>query len=109
MGMSNNMGIGGNCGNLPGGANACCMTRITRRCTGPNMDKCRIPAAMGMGMSNNMGMSMGMSMGMGNMGGGGGAEEEEEAAAVGDPHMTSQSGEKFDLCCSGGNCGRCPQ
>lgn len=33
----------------------------------------------------------------------------DEASAVGDPHMTAINGEKFDLCCSGGVCGRCPQ
>jgi len=89
---------GRNCGSLPGGGNACCMTRITRSCTGPNMDRCRIPRATGMGMGGGMGMGMGM--------GGGG---DDEAEAVGDPHMTSTDGVKFDLCCSGGNCGRCPQ
>merc|ERR1719265_1009313 len=40
---------GRGCGGLPGGANACCMTRIQRTCTGPNMDRCRIRGA-GMGM-----------------------------------------------------------
>merc|ERR1719454_1533192 len=57
---------GRNCAALPGGANACCMTRITRPCTGPNMDRCRCVAPPGMGK---MGMGMGkMGMGMGKMG-----------------------------------------
>merc|ERR1719162_884732 len=47
---------GRNCGSLPGGANACCMTRISRRCTGPNMDRCLVPAG---GMGSGMGMGMG--------------------------------------------------
>merc|ERR1719313_1247841 len=61
---------GRNCAALPGGANACCKTRITRPCTGPNMDRCRIPKRMGMGMGmGKMGMGMGkMGMGMGKMG-----------------------------------------
>merc|ERR1719454_556013 len=48
---------GRNCAALPGGANACCMTRITRACTGPNMDRCRCVSP-----------GMGMGMGMGKMG-----------------------------------------
>merc|ERR1719162_2278071 len=32
---------------------------------------------------------------------------EEEAAAVGDPHMTSTSGETDDLCCETGVCKPC--
>merc|ERR550537_2112825 len=57
---------GRNCAALPGGANACCMTRITRPCTGPNMDRCRcVSPGMGMGMGmGKMGMGMGK-MGMG--------------------------------------------
>merc|ERR1719446_1711942 len=51
---------GRNCGSLPGGGNACCMSRIQRTCTGPNMDRCRIRGA-------GMGMGMGK-MGMGKMG-----------------------------------------
>merc|ERR550537_1367830 len=71
---------GRNCAALPGGANACCMTRITRACTGPNMDRCRIQAGMGMGMGK-MGMGkMGMGkMGMGKMGMGMGGNVEDEA------------------------------
>merc|ERR1719162_456823 len=67
---------------------------------------------MGMG---NMGMGM-MGMGMmGMMGMGAPAPDvevdpvvEEEAAAVGDPHMTSTSGETDDLCCESGVCKPCP-
>lgn len=34
-------------------------------------------------------------------------EKEDTAAAAGDPHMESSSGEKSDLCCSGGHCEPC--
>merc|ERR1719230_922810 len=52
---------GRNCAALPGGANACCRSRITRTCTGPNMERCR---CVGAGMGGNMGGNMGR----GNMG-----------------------------------------
>merc|ERR1719223_399512 len=87
---------GRNCATLPGGANACCMTRIDRFCTGPNMDRCRIRAGTGMGM--------GM-MGMGKMGMG---DVNDEAEAVGDPHLVTTAGEKSDLCCEDGECHACP-
>jgi len=103
---------GRNCAGLPGGANACCKTRIQKQCTGPNMDRCRIKGSMGMG---SMGMgSMGMgSMGMGKMGGKMGmgmgmGMGNDEAEAVGDPHLTISGGEKADLCCEGGECHACP-
>merc|ERR1740117_2053741 len=75
--------------------------------------------SMGMGMMGMMGMGnmgmgmMGMGM-MGMMGMGAPAPDvevdpvvEEEAAAVGDPHMTSTSGETDDLCCETGVCKPC--
>merc|ERR1719174_1295634 len=104
---------GRNCGSLPGGGNACCMTRIQRTCTGPNMDRCRIRGAgMGMGMGK-MGMGkMGKmgKMGMGKMGMGmGGGNVDDEAEAVGDPHLTLTNGVKADLCCEGGICKACEQ
>merc|ERR1719345_368028 len=101
---------GRNCAALPTGANGCCMTRITRPCTGPNMDRCRVPPARGnMGNMGNMGGNMGRNMGNGN---GGGPDDEgpgDEAEAVGDPHLTTASGSKVDLCCEGGDCRACPE
>merc|ERR1719487_85224 len=80
------------------------MTRISRTCTGPMMDRCRLPPP-GMGMGMGMGkMGMGK-MGMGKMGMGG---ADDEAEAVGDPHLTLSSGAKQDLCCEGGHCEPCP-
>jgi hypothetical protein len=52
---------------------------------------------MGMMRMGKMGMMMGM-MGM-----------KDEAAAVGDPHLTTLSGEKKDLCCEGSVCKPCEQ
>merc|ERR1719162_992629 len=52
-------------------------------------------------------------MGGGMMGGGGnvpavgGPQIEDEAAAVGDPHMSLNTGAKEDLCCTGGKCEPC--
>jgi len=96
---------GRNCAALPSGANGCCRSRIQRTCTGPNMDRCRIPGAGGMmgggmmmgkmgGMMGGMMMGkmgkMGMMMGM--MG-----DINDEAEAVGDPHITTAYGKQYDL------------
>merc|ERR1719446_4674 len=73
---------------------------------------------MGMGKMGKMG-KMGMMGGMmGGMGGGGKVPVapvdpvvdpvvDEEAAAVGDPHLSLNTGEKKDLCCTAGICKPC--
>merc|ERR1719326_811803 len=102
---------GRNCAALPGGANACCMSRIQRFCLAPAMDRCKVRArdqAMGMGKMGMGKMGMGK-MGMGKMGMGMGGDIVDEAEAVGDPHLTTASGEKADLCCENGECHACSE
>jgi len=106
---------GRNCGALPSGANGCCRSRITRTCTGPNMDRCRLPGAGSRGgkKKGKKGGKRGKKGGKrgkkggkkGNGGGNGGVIDEAEA--VGDPHLTLTNGVHQDLCCEGGVCTAC--